>query len=294
MLVKLKDSLLPAIKDIQGEMKDILRQDVAECNAKMLGEVKDAIKDIQGELKDSLRQDFADNNTKMLGKLKDSLLPVGVMKDILRQDIADCNTNMLGELKDSLLPAIKNIYDEAKEEMKHESDLSRNQILGDLKESVRPVIKTIKEELKGEILESTVKVMGDMREYLHQLIKSVKDEIGKDLIDALRNIPNKASIVASRDSTSPAPVQNDNRQQHLMKDVANPLQAASTDSTIFESEPILPISVSAPVAVIKPLKQGIMEAQCSSSCIDMATKATNHQDRESAGTVTPQSQEEGE
>ena len=70
-------------------MKDILRQDVAECNAKMLGEVKDAIKDIQGELKDSLRQDFADNNTKMLGKLKDSLLPVGVMKDILRQDIAD-------------------------------------------------------------------------------------------------------------------------------------------------------------------------------------------------------------
>ena len=105
MLVKLKDSLLPAIKDIQGEMKDILRQDVADCNAKMLGEVKYAIKDIQGELKDSLRQDFADNNTKMLGKLKDSLLPVGVMKDILRQDIADCNTNMLGELKDSLLPA---------------------------------------------------------------------------------------------------------------------------------------------------------------------------------------------
>ena len=294
MLVKLKDSLLPAIKDIQGEMKDILRQDVAECNAKMLGEVKDAIKDIQGELKDSLRQDFADNNTKMLGKLKDSLLPVGVMKDILRQDIADCNTNMLGELKDSLLPAIKNIYDEAKEEMKHESDLSRNQILGDLKESVRPVIKTIKEELKGEILESTSKVMGDMREYLHHLMKNVKDEIGKDLIDALRNIPNKASIVASRGSTSLAPVQNDNRQQHLMKDVANPLQAASTDSTIFESEPILPISVSAPVAVIKPLKQGIMEAQCSSSRIDMATKATNHQDRESAGTVTPQSQEEGE
>ena len=241
-----------------------------------------------------MRQDFADNNTKMLGKLKDSLLPVGVMKDILRQDIADCNTNMLGELKDSLLPAIKNIYDEAKEEMKHESDLSRNQILGDLKQSVRPVIKTIKEELKGEILESTSKVMGDMREYLHHLMKNVKDEIGKDLIDALRNIPNKASIVASRDSTSPAPVQNDNRQQHLMKDVANPLQAASTDSTIFESEPILPISVSAPVAVIKPLKQGIMEAQCSSSCIDMATKATNHQDRESAGTVTPQSQEEGE
>ena len=39
------------------------------------------------------------------------------MKDILRQDIADCNTNMLGELKDSLLPALKNIYDEAKEEM---------------------------------------------------------------------------------------------------------------------------------------------------------------------------------
>ena len=294
MLVKLKDSLLPAIKDIQGEMKDILRQDVAECNAKMLGEVKDAIKDIQGELKDSLRQDFADNNTKMLGKLKDSLLPVGVMKDILRQDIADCNTNMLGELKDSLLPAIKNIYDEAKEEMKHESDLSRNQILGDLKESVRPVIKTIKEELKGEILESTSKVMGDMREYLHHLMKNVKDEIGKDLIDALRNIPNKASIVASRGSTSLAPVQNDNRQQHLMKDAANPLQATSTDATISESEPILPISVSAPVAVIMPLKQGIMKAQCSSSRMDMATKATNHQDRESAGTVTPQSQEEGE
>ena len=174
--------------------------------------------------------------------------------------------------------------------MKRDSDLCRNQILADLKESVSPVIKTIKEELKGEMKRE----MGDMREYLHQLIKSVKDEIGKDLIDALRNIPNKASIVASRDSTSPAPVQNDNRQQHLMKDVANPLQAASTDSTIFESEPILPISVSAPVAVIKPLKQGIMEAQCSSSCIDMATKATNHQDRESAGTVTPQSQEEGE
>ena len=244
MLVKLKDSLLPAIKDIQGEMKDILRQDVAECNAKMLGEVKDAIKDIQGELKDSLRQDFADNNTKMLGKLKDSLLPVGVMKDILRQDIADCNTNMLGELKDSLLPAIKNIYDEAKEEMKHESDLSRNQILGDLKESVRPVIKTIKEELKGEILESTSKVMGDMREYLHQLIKDIKDEIGKDLLGALRDIPDKASIVASKDSTSQASAQIDNRQQHLMMDEANPSQAASTDAAISESEPILPISVS--------------------------------------------------
>ena len=79
-----------------------------------------------------------------------------------------------------------------------------------------------------------------------------------------------------------------------MKDMANPLQAASTDSTISESEPILPISVSASVAVIMPLKQGIMKAQCSSSRMDMATKATNHQDRESAGTVTPQSQEEGE
>ena len=115
-----------------------------------------------------------------------------------------------------------------------------------------------------------------------------------DLIDALRNIPNKASIVASRGSTSLAPVQNDNRQQHLMKDAANPLQATSTDATISESEPILPISVSAPVAVIMPLKQGIMKAQCSSSRMDMATKATNHQDRESAATVTPQSQEEGE
>ena len=138
----------------------------------------------------------------MLGELKDSLLPEGEMKDILRQDIADCNANMLGELKDSLLPAIRNIYGEAKEEMKRESDLSRNQILGDLKESVRPVIKTIKEELKGEILESTVKVMGDMREYLHQLIKDIKDEIGKDLLGALRDIPDKASIVASKDSTS--------------------------------------------------------------------------------------------
>merc|ERR1712218_416239 len=113
-------------------MKDILRQDVAECNAKLLVELKNsllpAIKDIQGELKDSLRQDVADYNIKMLGELKDSLLPEGEMKDILRKDIADCNANMLGELKDSLLPAIKNFYDEAKEEMKRESDQCRNQI----------------------------------------------------------------------------------------------------------------------------------------------------------------------
>ena len=54
ILGELKDSLLPSIKYGHGEIKDILRQDVAECNAKMLGEVKDAIKDIQGELKDSL------------------------------------------------------------------------------------------------------------------------------------------------------------------------------------------------------------------------------------------------
>ena len=95
--------------------------------------------------------------------------------------------------KDSLLPAIKNIYDEAKEEMKRDSDLCRNQILADLKESVSPVIKTIKEELKGEMKRE----MGDMREYLHQLIKNIKDEIGKDLLDVLRKIPDKASIVAS-------------------------------------------------------------------------------------------------
>ena len=105
------------------------------------------------------------------------------------------------------------------------------------------------------------------------MIKNVKTEIGKDLIDAQRKIPDKASIVASRYSTSQAPAQIDNRQQHLMMDEANPSQAASTDAAISESEPILPISVSAPVAVIMPLKQGIMEAQCSSSCIDMATKA---------------------
>ena len=55
-----------------------------------------------------MRQDVADYNTKMLGELKDSLLPKVEMKDIIRQDIADYNTNMLGELKDSLLPAIKN------------------------------------------------------------------------------------------------------------------------------------------------------------------------------------------
>ena len=52
ILGKLKDSLLPSIKYGHGEIKDILRQDVADCNAKMLGEVKNAIKDIQGELKE--------------------------------------------------------------------------------------------------------------------------------------------------------------------------------------------------------------------------------------------------
>ena len=84
-----------------------------------------------------------------------------------------------------------------------------------------------------------------------------------------------------------------------MKDMANPLQAASTDSTISESEPILPISVSAPVAVIMPLKQGIMDEQCRSSRIDMATQLNSKlgaevQDRDAAATVTPQSPEEGE
>ena len=81
-----------------------------------------------------------------------------------------------------------------------------------------------------------------------------------------------------------------------MMDEANPLQAASTDAAISESEPILPISVSAPVAVIMPLKQGIMDEQCSSSRMDIATKANNHQDRDAAATVTvtPQSQGKGE
>ena len=57
-----KSKIVDKLKErVRGDLTEIVKKDVAECNAKILGELKDSllpsIKYGHGELKDNLKQD---------------------------------------------------------------------------------------------------------------------------------------------------------------------------------------------------------------------------------------------